>query len=230
LSLTGGGQRSQAEVVACDLEGTLTTAETWRAIATRLKATERERRYRNFVLRRLPRVLAVRLSLIDRQRFRDAWITDFAGLLRGFSESEMEALAERIVEDELWPQRRTAVVGELEAHRAAGRVVMLCSGTYQAVLDAFARRLDAEALGTPLEARDGELTGRLLEPPNTGARKAARLRTALGGRPLHAAYGDSLADTEMMEASREPVAVQPEAGLRRLAASRGWRVLEAEAG
>lgn len=230
MTTTEVGQDSRAEVVACDLEGTLTAAETWRAIATRLKGTERERRYRNFVLRRLPKVLAVRLSLVDRQRFRDAWITDFAALLRGLTESDMEELAERIVAEELWPARRPAVVSELEGHRAAGRAVVLCSGTYQPVLDAFARRLAAQALGTPLESRDGRLTGRLVEAPSTGARKAARLRVALEGRLLRSAYGDTLADAEMMEASSEPVAVQPEAGLRRLASSRGWRILEADVG
>ena len=215
-------------MVASDLEGTLSSAETWRALARRLRASGLERRYRLFVLRRLPAIAGVRLGLVARQHFRDRWLADFAGLLRGTSVAAFERLAEAIVAEDLWPARNLAAVRELEAHIAAGRSVVLCSGTYQPVLEAFARRLGAaDALGTPLEASDGTLTRRLAEPPNTGPRKAARLRAALAGRSLCAAYGDSLADAEMLESAAEPVAVLPEADLRTLARSRGRRVLEA---
>ncbi len=213
------------EVVASDLEGTLTTAETWRAVADRLKAGGLGRRYRTFVLRRLPQVLAARAGLVDRQRFRDRWISDLTGLLGGRSIADVEALAEDIVERVLWPGRRIDVIDELADHRRAGRTIILCSGTYQPVLDAFARRLEADALGSALESSDGALTGRLADEPNTGPRKAARLRSALGSRRLVAAYGDSLADAEMLAAAAEPVAVHPEPRLRRLAAERGWRVI-----
>ncbi|HUG47169.1 MAG TPA: HAD-IB family phosphatase [Candidatus Limnocylindria bacterium] len=219
-------QAGGPEVVACDLEGTLTGAETWRGLARRLRATGREGRYRRFILRRLPVVAGVRLGVVDRQRFRDRWLADFAVLLRGLRVTDMDDLAERVVEEDLWPARREDVVAELEAHRAAGREVLLCSGTYQPVLEVLARRLGGQALGTVLEQHEGRLTGRLSHPPNTGARKTDSLSRALAGRTLRAAYGDSLADTGMLEASQEAVAVRPEAGLRQLAVARGWRILE----
>jgi HAD superfamily phosphoserine phosphatase-like hydrolase len=231
------------EAVAADLEGTLTTAETWRAVAAHLHRSGRRGAYRRFLLPRLPLVVLARLGLIDRQAFRDRWITDLARLLRGTPIDEMERLAEQIVASELWPARREEVVAALAAQHGQGRAIVLCSGTYQPVLEAFARRLGDEALGTPPEveavgtppevealgtalATDaGVLTGRLVTPPNTGRRKAERLAAALAGRRLVAAYGDSLADTEMLAASDDPVAVHPEAGLRRLADERGWRVI-----
>jgi HAD superfamily phosphoserine phosphatase-like hydrolase len=222
------------EAVAADLEGTLTTAETWRALAAYLRRSGRSGAYRRFLLPRLPLVVLARLGLIDRQAFRDRWITDLARLLRGTPVDEMERLAEQLVADELWPARREEVVAALAAQHGQGRAIVLCSGTYQPVLEAFARRLGEEALGTPPEvealgtalATDaGVLTGRLVTPPNTGRRKADRLAAALAGRRLVAAYGDSLADAEMLAASDEPVAVHPEAGLRRLADERGWRLI-----
>lgn len=218
--------QATGETVAADLEGTLTTAETWRAVAAHLRRTGRRGAYRRFLLPRLPLVALARLGLIDRQQFRDRWITDLARLLRGTSVEEMERLAEHIVEQELWPARRQAVVDALAAQRTEGRTVILCSGTYQPVLDAFARRLAAEALGTPMATDGGILTGRLETPPNTGPRKAERLAAALAGRRLVAAYGDSLADAPMLAESDDPVAVYPEPGLRQLAEERGWRVLE----
>jgi HAD superfamily hydrolase (TIGR01490 family) len=213
------------EAVAADLEGTLTTAETWRALAAHLRRSGRSGAYRRFLLPRLPLVVLARLGLIDRQAFRDRWITDLARLLDGTPVDEMEQLAEQIVATELWPARREEVVAALAAQRSLGREIILCSGTYQPVLEAFARRLGAEALGTSLVTDGGVLTGRLVAPPNTGRRKAERLAAALAGRRLVAAYGDSLADTEMLAASDDPVAVHPEAGLRRLADERGWQVI-----
>jgi HAD superfamily phosphoserine phosphatase-like hydrolase len=222
------------EAVAADLEGTLTTAETWRAVAAHLRRSGRSGAYRRFLLPRLPLVVLARIGLIDRQAFRDRWITDLARLLDGTPVDEMEHLAEQIVATELWPARREEMVAALAAQRNLGREIILCSGTYQPVLEAFARRLGTEAVGSPpgvealgtsLVTEAGVLTGRLVAPPNTGRRKAERLAAALAGRRLVAAYGDSLADTEMLAASDDPVAVHPEAGLRRLADERGWRVI-----
>jgi HAD superfamily phosphoserine phosphatase-like hydrolase len=149
-----------------------------------------------------------------------------AAMLRGVEVAEFAGLAQRIVDRDLWPDRLPPVVDELEAHRQAGRRVILCSGTFQPVLEAFAHRLDAEAHGTRLEEANGRLTGRLLEPPNTGPRKAARLAVAREGAMLRAAYGDSLADLAMLEQSREAIAVHPEGKLREVALARGWRIIE----
>ena len=40
-----------------------------------------------------------------------------------------------------------------------------------------------------------------------------------------AAYGDTLSDLPMMEMSEQPVAVYPDAKLRRVAEERGWRIV-----
>jgi len=214
------------EVVASDLEGTLTTGETWRSVVEYVRERDASRRYSLMVVRNLPHLSLARIGLIDRQRFRDRWLASVAGLLRGMEAAEFAGLAQRIVDRDLWPNRRPVVIGELEAHRQVGRRVILCSGTFQPVLDAFAHLLDAEAHGTRLEEAHGRLTGRLLEPPNTGSRKAARLAVARDGAMLRAAYGDSLADVAMLEQSREAVTVHPEGKLRDVALDRGWRVIE----
>ena len=79
--------------------------------------------------------------------------------------------------------------------------MILVSGTYQPVLEVFARRIDAEAIGTPLELRDGRATGRLAGPVNNDGVKVASLRPLLGDATLVAAYGDTPADVPMLELS-----------------------------
>lgn len=216
-------------VVAADLEGTLTEGETWRALGRYLAEHGQRREYRWFVWRRLPEIVLARLGVLPRQPFRNRWIGDFAGFLRGRSDAEIAEIARWIVDRDLWPKRREAVLAELEAHRAAGARVVLVSGTYQPVLAEFGRRIGAEAFGSRLEMRDGRATGALEGAVNTGQHKVRTLRDALAGGSLAAAYGDSWADAPMLESSDAPVVVQPDRRLAALAHQRGWRVIDASA-
>lgn len=218
------GMRTQ--IVSSDLEGTLTTGETWKGIGRYLLTHGRATAYRVFFLLHIPGVILAKTGLTDEQRFREGWMRDLLKLLAGLSIQEMEAVAEWVVEHELWPRRRPEVVAELMKHRASGRRVVIASGSYLPVLQAFADRLGAEALGTPIEFADGRVTGRPEGPVNAGKAKAERLEAYLSGEPLVAAYGDTLADLTMLEMSRAPVAVNPAPDLRRVAVARGWRILD----
>jgi len=120
-----------APIVAADLEGTCTSGETWRGVGRWLAANGRGGRYRRFLAPRLAVLPLVRIGLVGRQAFRDRWIRDLARLLDGLTPSELAALAEEVVEEELWPKRRTSVLDELEAAATSGRRVVIASGTYQ---------------------------------------------------------------------------------------------------
>jgi phosphoserine phosphatase len=175
--------------------------------------------------KRLPLVLMARAGLIDRQRFRDRWMVDFARFLRGFDREQLDQIGDWVVEHEFWPKRRDEVVTELRQRVAAGDRLLLASGTFEPVLAALARRLGAEGVGTPIEVREGRATGRVSGAVNTGAVKARRVAEALGGVVPAAAYGDTAADVPLLERTGEPVAVHPDAALARIARERGWRIL-----
>ncbi len=208
-------------VVASDLEGTLTVGETWKGVGRYLLRHGQALAYRRFLLTHLPGVAPVKARLRDERAFRDRWIADLSRLFARLAPGELGRLAEWVVEHELWPKRRAGVLAELERHRRAGSRVVLASGTYQPVLEAFARRIGAEAVGTPLAPGGGGVAGAV----NTDRAKAARLRAFLGGATPAVAYGDTLADLPMLELSQTPVAVHPDIRLRRVALARGWRVL-----
>jgi phosphoserine phosphatase len=224
-----------APVVAADLEGTCTAGETWRGVARWLSAHGRAWRYRRFFLPRVAALPLVRVGLVERQAFRNRWIRDLARLLDGLNEAELDALAAEVVATELWPKRRVAVLDELARAAADGARVVIASGTYEPVLAAFAARLPGgpagpvALLGTPLEMRDGRTTGRLAGPIGTGAPKAARVLDLAAGAELAVAYGDSLADAPLLRAARQAVAVAPDDELGPLAATSGWRILDAPA-
>lgn len=222
-------------VVATDLEGTCTAGETWRGVGRWLSTHGRRGRYRRFFLPRVAAIPLVKLGLIERQAFRNRWIRDLVRLLDGLSAAEVTALAEEVVETELWPKRRIAVLAELARAAEGGARVVVATGTYEPVLAAFLARLPGgpagpvAGLGTPLEMRDGRITGRAAGPIGTGALKAARVRDFAAGARVVAAYGDSLADVPLLELADEAVAVAPDEELRPVALARGWRILDAPA-
>lgn len=212
--------------VAADLEGTLTTGESWRAVVEYLITHGKGRAYRTFFLKRLPAALWSYASPRQKRRFATRWLCDLAGFFAGMTTDEMCALATWVVDEALWPKRREEVIAALKLHQATGERLIISSGTYQPILECFARKLGACALGTPLEVIDGKLTGKVLGSVNVEQVKAARLHELLGDERLYAAYGNTEADIPMLMLSDRPIAVYPDRLLRSTAKTLGWTVFE----
>ncbi len=214
------------EIVAADLEGTLTAGQAWRGMRSYLEAHGHAEIFRKFYRRNMPRLVLFRLKLVNGRAFKERWILELLGLFAGCDAAAFAAMADWVVEKQLWPRRRRQVLAELSAHREAGRRVIIVSGLFQPVLDAFTVRLEFEGLGTAVSFdEDGRFTGQTAEPLNVGDRKVARLRPFLQNGPLYAAYGDTVRDIPMLANSRDAVAVHPDKRLGREAAARGWRII-----
>ena len=219
-------------VIVSDMDGTLTTAETWRGVLAWALQYRPSAAARRFVSVRLPLVLLAKLGVISKERFRARWLSDQATLLRGASADDLAAMGEWVVEHHLWPARRTeginAVAAALSVARAAdpSTQLLLATGGYQQVGDAFARRIGAvAALGTPLELMEGRATGRLAAATQSGEQKAAAVRARAAGAPLLAAFGDTAADIPLLSLAQHAVAVAPDKQLRKEALRRGWEIV-----
>jgi HAD superfamily phosphoserine phosphatase-like hydrolase len=215
---------SSEMIVASDLEGTLSSGETWRAMAAHLEEVQHSRVFRRFFNLRFPRAVLAQIGIMNKREFQNSLISDLPQLFAGQTHEAFEAVAEWVVEHHLWPKRKLHVIAELERYKLEGARLILVSGTYQPVLEAFAARLQAEAIGSPLEVVNGQLTGRLSGPINVGAQKVSSLK-AHGVTKLEAAFGDTLPDAAMFEMARIPVVIPTDANLEKLALERGWRVL-----
>jgi len=66
--------------VVSDLEGTISTGETWRGVGRYLRERGRRRAWRAFLAVHLPLIALVRLRLLRPAAFRDRWIRDLARL------------------------------------------------------------------------------------------------------------------------------------------------------
>jgi phosphoserine phosphatase len=214
------------------MDGTLTTAETWRGVHQWIRANYPSAAASRFIAIRLPIVFLARSGLMNKERFRARWLEDQTKLLRGLPAEKLAVMGEWVVEHHLWPARRVEAVTEVQAALARARTVdasaelVLATGGYQPIAAAFAKKLGATiALGTPFEVLNGIATGRLAAPTQSGEEKArAALACAAGGRIL-AAFGDTAADIPLLKLAERAVAVAPDRALSLEAARVGWERL-----
>jgi HAD superfamily hydrolase (TIGR01490 family) len=151
-------------------------------------------------------------------------------LLAGYSPDEMRALVAEAMEPVLRPLVYAEPLRLVEHHRERGERVYVVSATLQEIVEAIAEELGFDgALGTICEVLDGHYTGRAVRALHAEA-KAECLQEVAGHEGLDlaecTAYSDSHTDIPFLEAVGHPIAVNPDRELRRIAADRGWPVLE----
>jgi HAD superfamily hydrolase (TIGR01490 family) len=150
-------------------------------------------------------------------------------ILKGFRVDELRTLVAGAMEPVLKPLVYREPLDLVEHHRERGEPVYIVSATLQEIVDELARELGFDgAIGSTCEIVDGAYTGRSLRACH-GEGKAAALRELAEqeGFDLAAstAYSDSHTDLAFLEAVGNPVAVNPDRALRRIASERGWPVL-----
>ena len=118
----------------------------------------------------------------------------------------------------------------LDHHLSAGHDVVLLSSSPQELVAAVAAALDPTItpVGTCAEVVDGRFTGALAAPFCHGPGKLIRLEQVLGRRELRrtTAYADSASDLPLLRACGSPVAVNPDRGLRAVALTERWPILD----
>jgi len=147
-------------------------------------------------------------------------------VLRGFSPEGMRELVAEAMEPVLRPLVYAEPLQLVRRHRERGDAVYIVSATLQEIVQAIADDLGFDgALGTVCEVDDGLYTGRAVRALH--AENKARCIGELGfDLAASTAYSDSHTDLPFLEAVGHPVAANPDRRLRRIAAARGWPVLE----
>jgi alcohol-forming fatty acyl-CoA reductase len=173
------------------------------------------------VLRGLPRYIGA-----DR-RDRGEFLRTFYHRYEGASVQGLDRLIDDDVSDLVLRRLSPAAIRRIREHRRAGHTTILITGA----LDCFARPLRPlfdQIVATELATRDGRYSGHLNVPPLVGEARAAWLRAYADGTGADLrrsyAYADSHSDLPLLRAVGNPVAVNPDVALYRVAQKRRWPV------
>ena len=149
-------------------------------------------------------------------------------ILRGLPAETMNEIVAQALDPVLKPLLYREAVDLAASHAARGEMTFIVSGALQEVVDGVARSLGFDgAVGSRAEIADGVYTGRL-ERRLFGQAKADILEEIAAAESLDleasTAYSDSYTDLAFLERVGNPVAVNPDRELRKVAAARGWPV------
>ena len=149
-------------------------------------------------------------------------------LTKGWDREEVEEVVREAIEEVVDPYIYQEALDLIALHRALGRNVYIVSSSPEEVVRPLADRLGVDGVvATRAESIDGKYTGKLEfycyreQKAEAIQQLAEAVGIDLGGS---FAYSDSMTDQPMLEAVGNPVAVNPDRELRRLAQQRGWKV------
>ena len=142
-----------------------------------------------------------------------------------------EEIYDELMADRIWSGTRALA----QLHLDAGQRVWLVTAAPAELASLIARRLGLTgALGTVAENEDGIYTGRLVGEPLHGPAKAEAIRALAEREGLDlsrcSAYSDSANDIPMLSIVGDPVAVNPDAALKRIAREKGWKIRDFRTG
>ncbi|MFN2613419.1 MAG: HAD-IB family hydrolase [Actinomycetota bacterium] len=124
-------------------------------------------------------------------------------------------------------------VRRIRDHKAAGHRIVFISGALDFVIEPVAGLADVTVTAR-LREENGVFTGDMERPPLVGEARASWLRDYARAHDVELslcfAYADSMSDLPLLQAVGNPVAVNPDIGLARIARKERWPVEEWKSG
>jgi len=175
-------------------------------------------------------MLAYAAKLIDRGELKEI---NHRLLLGGkIHPRELDPLVASFADGQVARNIRPGALAVIARDKAEGRRLVLATASYRLYADAIAARLGFDdVIGTgSIIGLDDRVHAKIAGDNCYGPAKLAMIgdwveTSGLKGRHGHVRfYSDHVSDRPAFEWSDEPVAVNPDAKLRRLAAERGWKI------
>ena len=153
-----------------------------------------------------------------------------AELCKGWRVEQVDQIVRETLDELINPYvyaEAAALIGE---HRAAGRDVVLVSGSGDVMVKPIGEALGiTDVIASRMVVHDGRYTGDI-DFYAAGENKVTEIQKLAAERGYNLdesfAYSDSITDVPMLSCVGRPTAVNPDRALRRVAAERGWPVLE----
>lgn len=150
-------------------------------------------------------------------------------LVRGWDVDKVKEIVAETLDEIVDPIVYEEALDLFEEHHRAGRDVIIISSSGTEVVEPIGHRLGVDlAIGTQMVVEDGHYTGEILFYAY-GAAKAEAMQALAQERGYSLAdsyaYTDSFTDLPMLDAVGHPVATNPDADLKKVAAERSWEIV-----
>ena len=159
----------------------------------------------------------------------DRMRSHLTNMCAGWDVEQVKSIVNEALHDIVTPLVFAEAADLISAHKLCGRDVVVVSASGAEIVAPIARALGAtHAMATRMVVEDGKYTGEVgFYCYGEGKVQAIRELAASEGYPLEHcyAYSDSITDLPMLESVGHPTVVNPDRGLRREAAERGWPVM-----
>lgn len=171
------------------------------------------------------------LDLYSRRLFNEIFYREYRGMKKEWLRELAETVFHKVIRPSIYPGAQRLV----DADRDQGFRLVLVTGELDFVLGPVVRYFGFhELICNSLAYRDGAATGEVIPPLLAEKEKVAamtRVCREYNAPPAESkAYSDSFSDVPMLEAVGNPAAVNPDRRLRRVAAQRGWPILDLKKG
>jgi len=210
-------------IVVSDMMGTLTTGSPFLGMVDWEKHNQSKFMARLHMAAITPSYFLAKNGLIDWQAWGQKLMVDSLAYIKNADEAKLRHVSEWIVEHNLWKQRREDVVARLVQHRQEGARVYIASSAFEPFIEPFARRIGAQAIGTPIKI----VNGRVLPAGELAAdeKKIEQVLSRLGVDRVDVAYGDTVLDIPLLNHADHPVAAYPDKNLKQVALEKGWEII-----
>ncbi len=160
-------------------------------------------------------------------------LAEIKSLLTGTRERDLARLAPEVLA-RILPRIYSEMLDEVHAHQDAGRATFIVSAAGDEIVQLIARVLYMDAgIGTSYAVDEqGRFTGELSGAFIYGEGKVEAMRRYAADHEIDLAqswaYSDAASDLPMLRAVGNPVVVNPDGQLTRIARDQGWRVMRFE--
>lgn len=163
--------------------------------------------------------------------------TEFAvGPIKGMARAQRDALHLLFMQEFVQPMMLPAAKALLAEHKQKGDFCLIMTATNRFVTEPIAHYFGVDGLiATELELSEDTYTGKVKGTPNFQDGKVRNLelwlktRNVTGQAPLSIKgstfYSDSFNDLPLLEYAENPVVVDPDDTLRKIASERQWKII-----
>ena len=150
--------------------------------------------------------------------------------LTRYSLEELAMFHDEFMRDYIEPMMQPKALALLQQHRAQGDYLLIITATNSFVTHPIAKRLNVDdILASDAEVVASRYTGKGTGIPCFQGGKVIRLKTWLEEKQFTLKdayfYSDSINDLPLLEQVPNPIAVDPDDRLHKIASERGWKII-----